>query len=138
MSVLSDFFIAESGTTPTYGEAIPDEDRCQTKSISPLEAAGMLAVLRGGGERLGFISEFKCLTPHEEEHWTFSIPQDMVDALARLGDDDFSTISAEFAEATAEELGWSQGDFEPLVSGLAKLARRALESKRTMFLWNSL
>ena len=53
MGVLSDFFIADEASAPTYdpGTAFPADDRCQFKSITPLESAGMLSVLRGDGDR---------------------------------------------------------------------------------------
>ena len=49
MGVLSDFFIAEKGTVPNYedGSAFSSEDRCELKSITPLEAAGMMEALTG-------------------------------------------------------------------------------------------
>jgi len=51
MGVLSDFFLADGWSVPEYdcGREFPAEDRCQLKTITILEAAGILSVLRGGG-----------------------------------------------------------------------------------------
>ena len=43
-----------------------------------------------------------------------------------------------FTIETAEEIGWSPDDFRFVLSQLSDLARRADETGRTMYLWNSL
>lgn len=140
MGILSDFFIADGPGVPDYqgGQAVPAEDRCQLKSITPLEAAGMLAVLRGDDDCLSLLDEFEVLTPEDAEEWTMSVPSDMVQRLAAIGPSEVSAVAAEFATATIEELGWSQDDFEPVVSELSALAKRAIESGKNMYLWNCL
>lgn len=137
MGILSDFFVAdEDGASEYNGEGFAPEDVCQAKGITSLEAAGMLAVLRGGGDPVTIMDEFELVTPQEANAWTMSVPQDMVDALAALEEAAVPTISREFARATAEELGWSQADFEPLVNDLRALAKRAREQGTRMYLWN--
>ena len=96
----------------------------------------MLAVIRGGGDPVALIDEFQLVTPQEAEDWTMSVPQDMVDALAALEDAAIPAMSKKFAHATAEELGWSQADFEPLVINLRALAKRAQDQGKAMYLWN--
>ncbi len=84
------------------------------------------------------VSEFKLVTPKDAEDWTMSVPQDMVNALAKLKPNEVPALAAKFAGATAEELGWSVDDFIPIVTDLSALARRAVETRKTMFLWNCL
>jgi hypothetical protein len=140
MGVLSDFFIADDSSVPQYdcGPNFPAEDRCQFKSITPLEAAGVLAVLRGGGDRIEMMSEFRCLTPEDAEEWTQSVPSDMTSSLGKLTDTEIPEVAQRCADVTAEELGWTTTDFEAVLKELCALARRASSSGRAMYLWNSL
>ncbi len=140
MGVLSDFFIADEGSFLKYdgGPDFPADDRCQFQSITPLEAAGMLSVLRGGGDRFEMIGEFAFLTPEDAEEWKISVPVDMVDSLARLNETRLTEVAAACSEITSEELGWSNGDFQIVLSHLSALARRSVETNRSMYLWVSL
>lgn len=140
MGILSDFFIADDSSTPKYdcGPQFPAEDRCQLKYITPLEAAGILSVLRGGGDRIAMLDEFPSLTPEDADEWTQRVPVDMTSSLAALDDSQMPDVAQRCADLTAEELGWSSGDFEEVLEQLRALARRALETGRSMYLWNSL
>lgn len=138
MGLLSDFFIANASPVPNYegGETFDDADKCQFKSISPLQAGQFLAVLRRVDYTVDLLSEFKLVTPEEAEDWTMSVPQDFVDALAKLKSGEIPALAARFAEATQEELSWEAEDFVPLIRDLSQLARRAVEERKAMFLWN--
>jgi len=140
MSILSDFFIAEIGSIPNYegGDGFASQDKCQLRRITPLEASGMLSVLRGGIDRMELFGEFELLTPQDAEEWTMSVPLDMVESLAALDEDSIPTTAKSFAEVTADELGWQEQDFVPVVTDLSALAKRALSSGKTIFLWNCL
>jgi hypothetical protein len=139
MGVLSDFFIAEKGAIPNYdgGTAFPSENRCQFKSITPLEAAGIMEVLTGS-DTFEVLDQFTLLTPQDAEDWTMAVPEEMVEALAALEDSQIPDVAKRCADITAEELGWSPDDFQRVVSPLRDLARRALEKNNSMYLWNSL
>jgi hypothetical protein len=140
MGVLSDFFIAEKGKIPEYGggSQFPSDDRLQLKNITPLEAANLLAVLLGEDDPIPLLTEFKLLTPEDAEEWIYSIPSEMVVLLGELDSEDRTEMASQFANATAEELGASPQDFEPIISKLSTLSRRAIESKQSLYLWMSL
>lgn len=140
MGLLSDFFIADASPVPNYegGEGFDDADKCQFKGLTPLQGGQFLAVLRGQDYTVDMISEFKLVTPEEADDWTMSVPQDMVNALARLNPKEIPALATKFAEATAEELGWSADDFVEIVTELSALAHRAVEKGKTMYLWNCL
>ncbi len=140
MSILSDFFIADDSSTPKYdcGSHFPAEDRCQFKSITTLEAAGILSVIRGGEDCIELLDEFQLLTPQDAEEWIHRVPVDMTSALATLDDSQMPDIAQRCADLTAEELGWSPDDFQDVLYQLRTLARRALDTGKTMYLWNSL
>lgn len=140
MGVLSDFFIASDSDALDYdgGQSIADADRRQFKQITPLEAASILAVLRDENDPLMLIDEFELLTPEDAEHWTMSVPIDMVEKLARLPTSDVPQLAAKLSHFTEEELAWSQEEFEFVVTELADLARKSVATGKRMFLWNSM
>ncbi|MFO0821507.1 MAG: hypothetical protein U1A77_26420 [Pirellulales bacterium] len=110
----------------------------QFKGLSPLQGGQFLAVLRGKEYVVDMVGEFKLVTPEDAEDWTMSVPQDMVDKLATLQADQIPNIAAQFANATSEELGWSADEFLPVVTQLSALARRAVDTNKSMYLWNCL
>ena len=140
MGLLSDFFIADASPVPNYagGEAFDEADKCQYKGLTPLQGGQFLAVLRRQAYAVELISEFKLVTPEDAEDWTTMVPPDMVQALAKLPPTEVPALAAQFAAATAAELGWSPADFVPIVRDLTALARRAIEKGQAMYLWNCL
>jgi len=140
MGVLSDFFIADATAAPSYNgrSDFPPEDVCRFKRITPLEAAGVLSVLRGGGDRIEMLDEFPALTPEDAEEWVTGIPPDMTQALAQLDAVRIEDAAVACARATSEELGWSPEDFNEVLAQLCVLARRAMKKGKAMYLWNSL
>ena len=140
MGILSDFFLADRTATPAYdgGPDFPAEDRCQFKSITSLEAAGILSVLHGSGDRIEMLHAFPLLSPEEADDWTMSVPEDMTTALAALEDSQIPLIAQQCADTTAEELGWSSDDFHDVLKRLRALARRAADTNKSIYLWNSL
>ncbi|MEZ5324634.1 MAG: hypothetical protein R3F19_06195 [Verrucomicrobiales bacterium] len=140
MSILSDFFIAECSGVPSYsGDAgFPAEDRCQLKRITPLEAAGMVAAIRGTEDPISCISEIERLTPSDAEEWIMSMPQDFIDTLASTEETAVPALAERFASVTADELGWSASEFTDVVADLASLARRAKAQGKSIYLWNCL
>jgi len=139
MGILSDFFIAETGTVPEYdgGHDFPANSRVQIGSITPLEAAGIMEVVTGR-DTFEVMGEFTLLTPQDAEEWTMSVPDELVKSLARLDDSQMPEIADRCSKLTAEELGWSPNDFLGVISELRQLARLAVDKNYSMFLWNSL
>lgn len=140
MGLISDFFLSDETGIPAYdcSQNFPAEDRCEYKYITPLEASGMLAVLRGKEDRIELMNEFTMLTDQDADEWTFAVPADMVTLLSELGDDKINSIAEKFADITKEELGWSIEDCISVFTDLRNLARRAIETKKKMYLWISL
>lgn len=140
MGILSDFFIADGSQVPQYegGEAFEEADKCQFTGLTPLQGGQFLAVLRGTEYDVDMVGEFELVTPEDSEDWTMSVPPDFVSAFAKLEANDVPGLAAKFAEATAEELGGSADDFVPIINDLSRLARRALENGKAMYLWVSL
>lgn len=140
MGLLSEFFIDDGATVPNYngGEEFDDADKCEFRDLTPLQCGQFLSVLRDQEYVVEMVGEFKLITPEDAEDWTMSVPQDMVAKLSALSPDQIPDIAARFADITSEELGWAPDDFSPIVTELAALARRAVETNKSMYLWNSL
>jgi hypothetical protein len=139
VGILSDFFIADANSPLSPRPSEREEgDICRLKSITPLEAARLLAVLRGASYSANLIREFRLVSPEDAEDWTMSVPLEMVHALADISDHAAPEFAANFSEITRAELKWTPEDWLPIVKDLTALARRALQSNKSMFLWNSL
>jgi hypothetical protein len=67
-----------------------------------------------------------------------SVPEDMASSLAALDDSQIPDVAQQCADTTAEELGWSSDDFQDVLKQLCALARRAADTNKSMYLWNSL
>lgn len=140
MGILSDFFIADPSACRSYGggDDFDSTDKCQFKGLTALQGAQFLAALRGGHFAVEMIREFELVTPDDADDWTVSVPQDMVEALARIRMDEIVAVADQFAQVTSEELGWSRDEFVPIVTELTALSRRAIETNKQMYLWNCL
>ena len=139
MGILSDFFISAPSEMASYGEAesFPDQDRCEYKYITPLEAGGVLAALLGSGNSLEAMGGFQLQTPGDAETWTMIVPDQMRDALLSLEDSSIPVVATRCGE-TIDSLDYSQSEYEMLLADLRKLAQRAVETKKQMYLWNCL
>lgn len=140
MGILSDFLIAESTPDCDAITHLPEHDRLMSKRITPLEAAGILSVLRSNNDRMSLLAEFPLLSPDEDEaeQWIYGVPGDMVESLSKLSSGDLQKTAVACALVTAQELNWSTDDFLELLSPLAELAQRAIDQGKSMFLWVSL
>jgi hypothetical protein len=141
MGLLSDFFIARPDTAKSYGgdDPFPATDCCQYKDLSPLQAAQILAVLRGVPYDVSLLGEFPLVHQVSQDGpWTAKMPDDMVARLAQLRDNEIGPQSLAWAQATQEELAWDASDFEPIVRDLARLAQAAQTSGKSVYLWNCL
>ncbi len=140
MGILSDFFILSKGVTPEYN-ANKDwgSHRCAYKSITPLEAAAMLKVIRESpDDRVKIMDEFTLLTPEDAEEWIMTVPDDMMKLLMSANESKIKDWAAECAEITKEELNWNASDFLEIFTCLSKLSKTAFAENMTMYLWNSL
>jgi hypothetical protein len=98
----------------------------------------MLAVIRGTGDSVELMDEFELLTDQNAEERTMSVPDDMVLKFSQLANDQISPLAQQFAEETYKELAWSTDDFIPVVTDLRRLSKRAIDTGKKMYLWNSL
>jgi len=137
MSSLSDFFLAEKNSTPSYNSDSQYPDKCEFRSLSVLEVAGILAVLNDG-DAIELLDEFKLLTPEDAEEWLYAIPDEMVQLLSSIQENEIANVAEKCAIETEEEIEWEASDFIPVITELRSLAIKANEQSKGMYFWNSL
>ena len=136
MSVLADIYISRDDEAVKY-DTTPDQftDRAQYKGMTPLEVSMLWSIMQGTEWDVALMDEFPCLLQiGGGEHLIHKFPAEMVSELSKLSPDRAATVSA--AWAATEELRCSPEDIRPTVDDMVRLAGRALESGRSMFLWN--
>ncbi len=69
---------------------------------------------------------------------TSTIPQKMTESLIALDSTDIIKVSEKASQLTAEELGWSASDFEPIILQLKQLSERAKENNKSLYHWMGL
>jgi len=134
MGLLSDIYISSDGEALSY-DASPEQftERVQYKRISPLELSTLWAIIRD--VEWDSLEEPACVLIEDEgERLIHRLPSAMVSDLARLTPDQIGLVSEKWGET--EELDWPPGEARPVVEDLVRLARRAIESGRNVYLWN--
>ncbi len=141
MGVLADLFIATEDEVRALG---PDE--MPSKHFQTLELAGLteieLGALNAQIQELEFedamddITSFRALD-EVNGPWIVKFEAAFVNALAALPDE--SLTGHAHAWATIEELeDWEPNDVLERLRGIVKLARKANQEQKIVFLWNSL
>jgi hypothetical protein len=136
MSILSDIYISRDDEAVKYDTA-PDQfsDRAQYNGMTPLELSTLWAILRGVKWDWDSQKEFACLPQVAGgERLVHRLPAAMVAELAKLPTERIA--SATKAWAATEELDCSPEDIKPVVEALVRLACLAVESGRSIYLWN--
>jgi hypothetical protein len=141
MGVLSDVFVADreeaeqvdpalgpSGELPTY----------QAKSLDPVILGQLESAITGlPYEQLSRNLVGVHFESSEGESGVHDVRPALVEALAGLSEERIVSVAARWSEAE-EWYGASGPDLEPLVRGLAGLARKAVEADKGLWVWWSL
>jgi hypothetical protein len=136
MSVLADIYISRDDEAVKY-DTTPDlfTERAQYEGMTPLEVSMFWSIMRGTEWDVALMDEFPCLLQIDGgERLIHKFPAEMVAELSKLSPERAATVTA--AWAATEELSCTPEDIRPTVDDLVRLAGRALESGRSMFLWN--
>jgi hypothetical protein len=136
MGVLADIYISRDDEAVKY-DAAPEQfpERVQYKSITPLELSTLWSIMRGVESDVESMNEFPCLLVIDGgEQLIHRLPAAMVAELARMSPDQVASVTS--AWATTEELSCSPADIRPVVDDLVRLAGRAIETGRGVFIWN--
>lgn len=136
MGILADIYISRDDEAVRY-DTTPDRftERTQYKGMTPLEVSMLWSIMRGGEWDVALMDEFPCLLQIDGgERLIHKFPSDMLAELSKLSPERVAAVTA--AWAATEELSCSPEDIRPIVGDLVRLAGRAIESGRSMFLWN--
>ncbi len=140
MGLPSDFFIATPDVAHAYrGSGLPSPDVCSVGGFTPLEAAAVVAALRGVDDDEGaIVGELEPLRADSAEEWLLSLPHDMVDLLLGVDSARVPELSAKIASAVADGSPVDDDTFEPILEQLVVLAQRARAADKGMYFWGSL
>ena len=136
MGLLADIYVSRDDEALSY-DSTPAKfaERAQYKRISPLELSMLWAIMCDIEWDLSSLDEFPCLLQVDGgDRAIHRLPAQMVTDLSRLTPARIAAVSPKWA--VTEELGWSPDDAQPVVEDLVRLARRAAESGRNVYLWN--
>jgi hypothetical protein len=136
MSLLADIYISCADEALRYDTA-PDQfaERAQYKGFTPLELSMLWSLMRGEEWDVALMDKFPCLLQQDGgERLIHSLPAEMVTDLSRLTSDQIAVVGPKWA--ATEELGWPPDAAREVIQDLVRLARRAAESGRSVYLWN--
>jgi hypothetical protein len=136
MGILSDIYVARDDEAVNY-DYMPDTfaDRAQYKGITPLGLSTFWAIMRGIEWEVALMKEFPCLLQqHGGEVLIYRFPAAMITDLTKLTSDRISVLAPKWT--AIEELGWPPDEVRRVIEDLVSLARRAVESGQSVYLWN--
>jgi hypothetical protein len=137
MGLLADFYVSTDDDAVSYDDSpsLPDSDRAQHTGITHLELSTLWAILQEREWDVTTMDEFRCLLERDGgERLIHRFPAALV---AQLATSDAGTLRlAAAAWAQTEELSCDPSDIQPVVDDLMRLARRAQETGKSLFVWN--
>jgi hypothetical protein len=140
MGVLSDFYISTPERALAYDDESldwPEDDRAQFKGLTPLECSTLWCILQGIPWDVQLMDEFECLLePGDGERFIHRLPTNFIYILASL---DASKIAAASEQwAATEEIACAPDEIRSVIEELARLAKAAEGSNRSVYVWNCL
>ena len=136
MGVLADMYVSRDDEAVRY-DSTPDgfAERAQYKNFTPLELSMLWAIMRGIEWDVALMDEFPCLLQQEGgERLIHRLPAAMVTDLSKLAPEQIAAVTPKWA--ATQELGWPPEETRPVIEDLARLARQASDSGRSLYLWN--
>ena len=137
MGVLADIYISADKEAAAYdgNPNWPESDRLQYKRITTLELSTLWAIMRHVEWEASLTNEFACLLEKDGgERLIHRLPAAMVTELAKLAPEQVGTVAPTWA--ATEEMQWPAESARDAIEEMTRLARRAVESGRSLYLWN--
>src|SRR6185503_18948804 len=125
MALLADFYVSTDANALTYDleQTVPDIDRAQHTSITPLELSTLLAIMQGQEWDVDMMDEFTCLIERDGgERLIHRLPAALVSQLASVDQIELQRTIAAWAQT--EELECKPSEIQPVVEDLVRLSRR--------------
>jgi len=136
MGVHANFFVARDAVAHQYVEnpTMFDPDSADYKGMTTSELSGLWALLQGVEWEMGLLDEFEIVVNEDEGECTIErFPGPMVSALADLSAQQAQLIAQKWYEADEFE---SPELCAEILADLVRLARRALETRQNVYLFN--
>lgn len=136
MSLLADIFVSRDDEATRY-DTEPDQfaDRAQYKGFTSLELSMLWSIMRGTEWDVALMKEFPHVLDEDDgERVIHRFPAAMVAELSQLTPSQIAAVSPKWA--ATEELRWSPDEAREVIEELVRLARRAAEDGRSIYLWN--
>jgi hypothetical protein len=142
MGVLSDLVVAPAGDAERVAHAeVPSRafDGIDIKGIDSVKFGTLQSILTGRPfEEL--LSEYDpVVTVSDEGPWVFRIPHELLTRLVALDHTERARVAKQWASTEEFGLdGWAEDDVAGALGSISTLARKAVDSGQTLFLWMSL
>ncbi len=137
MSLPSIFFIADEATAKRMelNHALPGADVAEMGAIDTLKMSTLWAVIDRVPWQVESMDAFAEVFARESE-WLYRVPGELTRKIAALSSDERSRVMQEWS--ATEEMACSPSEADEAFRMIADIARRAIETKRPLFLYTSL
>ena len=145
MAILSDFFVASPEQATRYANRSADQDGGSeiTALLQPASYTGftslqvemLWAILRG---EVWNVNDYKLEDTSfsdDGESWIHRFPTDLTQLLAGASADQLASALVKWA--ATEEIDYSQAELAPVLKDLETLAKRAVATNTSVYLWGS-
>jgi hypothetical protein len=139
MSLLSDIYVSLNDEEAIRYDSERDtfKDREQYTSFTELELSTLWAGIRGIEWDVNSLDEFHpVLVQNGGDRIIKRLPKSMTAELARLTPEQVSVAAEKWA--ATEEMQCEAADVQPIIEGLVRLAKMALETDKNLYFWNCL
>jgi len=137
MSMPAIFFAASEAVAAEMGlnNDLPPEDVHECGGVDVLKLSTLSAIMDGKAWDPAVMRAFGKIKSTDRE-WIYSIPADLVQKIASVEGAERERVAKEWS--ATEEMACSPADATSLLSDIAPVARRALETHRQLFLYTCL
>jgi hypothetical protein len=137
MSILAEFFVSSSDLVAGYDlRRWPAVDVFKAGGLIPMHLEILWAILQGREWDVDLIDEFEQVGGNGESDWTVRFPSGLTSILAEATPGQLD--AARIKWAAVEEMSADPKELIDLMNGLQRLAKNAIASDRSMYLWGSL
>ena len=139
MGVLCDLVVGDVGDAERIGRSrapAAEFGGLDIKGIDVVKLCQLHALLSSRALKELLADYDPVVVVSDEGPWVFRVPEDLVERVARLGEEERQSVAARWAE-TAELVmdRWKSEDVARVLDGIAGLAREAEQAGKTLFFW---
>jgi len=139
VGVLSDLVVAPSGDADRIARAaVPSQEfgGIDIKGIDTVKLCMLHALVTDQPYKTLKDQYTPVVSVSDEGPWVFRLPDSCVDALARLDDEARAAVATRWAQTKEFQFDrWRTAAVAEALEAISALARRAVESKQSVFLW---